>query len=174
MRILWKFQNWEILTMWIWEKIWFRKCEVCKKSHFEILNFVKNHTLKMWIFSKIRFSNYEFLDKSGFLTKCELRNKYEFEFPAKSWKWKNSSNQSCQIDNVNKSLVLAELFLNKTQTVKWVTLTIDEKLQALKKALWVVRRRRPSSRKSHLPSSLTIGNVQLFVFARNSQKIYFL
>ena len=69
------------------EKSWKMRlwnCEFCEKWDFEIVNFVKNGTLKVWILWKMRLSKCEFCQKWdfeivnfwinwwGFLPKCEL------------------------------------------------------------------------------------------------------
>ena len=58
----------------------FEICEFCEKLDFEIVNCVKNVTLKMWILSKIRF------------WKCEFCEKWDFEIvnfvKKKMWFWK--------------------------------------------------------------------------------------
>ena len=52
--------------MWILWKMRLWNCELCEEWDFEIVNFVKNETLKMWILWKMRFSNCEFCQKWSF------------------------------------------------------------------------------------------------------------
>ena len=55
----------------------FEKCELCGKWDFEIVNFVKNETLKYWFLWKMKPWKCEFCEKGDFEIVSFSFDKYE-------------------------------------------------------------------------------------------------